>query len=81
MLWWHVGGWSRLLDKPFAELDLGLAAVLAGVDMADMSRSAAGPAATPAILQGLLRQAARPRPRRSPSRTSSRPFPGTSSIN
>lgn len=54
MLWWHVGGWSRLLDKPFAELDLGLAAVLAGVDMADMSRSAAGPAAAPAILQRTL---------------------------
>jgi hypothetical protein len=39
MLWWHVGGWSRLLDKSFAEIDLGLAAVLAGVDMADMSHS------------------------------------------
>ncbi len=54
ILWWHVGGWSRLLDKPFAELDIGLAAVLAGVDMADMSRSAAGPAAAPAIFQRTL---------------------------
>jgi hypothetical protein len=54
MLWWHVGGWSRLLEKPFAELDLGLAAVLAGVDMADMSRSLTGPAAAPAILQRTL---------------------------
>ena len=51
MLWWHVGGWSRQLDKPFADLDLGLAAVLAGIDLADMSRSATGPAAAPAILQ------------------------------
>jgi hypothetical protein len=54
MLWWHVGGWSRLLDKPFAELDIGLAAVLAGIDMADMSRSSAGPAAAPAIFQRTL---------------------------
>jgi hypothetical protein len=54
MLWWHVGGWSRMLDKPFAELELGLAAVLAGVDMADMSRSDTGPAAAPAIFQRIL---------------------------
>lgn len=54
MLWWHIGGWSRLLNQPFAELDLALAAVLAGVDMADMSRSATGPAAAAAILQRTL---------------------------
>lgn len=54
MLWWHIGGWSRLLDKPFADLELGLAAVLAGIDMADMSRSVMGPAAAPAILQRTL---------------------------
>jgi len=54
MLWWHIGGWSRMLEKPFAELDVGLAAVLAGIDMADMSRSATGPAAAPAVLQRTL---------------------------
>jgi hypothetical protein len=54
MLWWHVGGWSRLLDKPFSAFDAGIAAVLAGIDMADMSRSATGPAATPAILHRTL---------------------------
>jgi len=54
MLWWYIGGWSRLLDKPFAELELGLAAVLAGVDMADMSRSATGPVSAPAIFQRTL---------------------------
>ena len=54
MLWWYVGGWSRLLDRPFAELALGLAAVLAGVDMAEMSRSAIGPVAAPAIFQRIL---------------------------
>jgi hypothetical protein len=54
MLWWHIGGWSRLLEKPFADLAPGLAAVLAGVDLADMSRSAVGPVAAPAILQRTL---------------------------
>jgi hypothetical protein len=54
MLWWHIGGWSRLLDKPFADIDLGLAAVLAGIDMADMSQSATGPVAAPAIFQRTL---------------------------
>lgn len=42
------------LDKPFVGLDLGLTAVLAGVDMADMSRSATGPAAAPAIFQRII---------------------------
>lgn len=54
MLWWYIGGWSRILGKPFAGLDIGLAAVLAGIDMADMSRSAVGPAAAPAVLQRVL---------------------------
>ena len=54
MLWWHVGGWSRLLEKPFADLDLGLTAVMAGLDMADMSQSPMGPAAAPALLQRTL---------------------------
>ena len=54
MLWWYVGGCSRMLDKPFVELDLGLTAVLAGIDMADMSRSATGPAAAPAIFQRII---------------------------
>jgi hypothetical protein len=38
MLSWHIGGWSRLLDKPFGEFEIGAASVLAGIDMADMSR-------------------------------------------
>lgn len=54
MLWWHVGGWSRVLEKPFAQLELGLAAVFAGIDMAEMSRTETGPAAAPAIFQRTL---------------------------
>lgn len=50
MLWWHLGGWSRAFDRPFAEMDAGLAAVLAGMDLADLSRTVHGPAAAAAIL-------------------------------
>lgn len=51
MLWWYVGGWSRILEKPFAGLEPGLAAVMAGLDFSDLSTTIAGPAAASAILQ------------------------------
>jgi len=50
ILWWHIGGWSRLLEKPFSELDDALAATMAGLDLADLTQSPVGPAAAPAIL-------------------------------
>lgn len=54
MLWWYVGGWSRILDRPFAELDPALAAAMAGRDLADLAEDAVGPAAAAAILQRLI---------------------------
>jgi len=51
MLWWHVGGWSRILARPFTELDPALAATMAGLDLADLTVGDVGPAAAPAILQ------------------------------
>ena len=51
MLSWHIGGWSRLLDTPFAEFEIGPVALLAGLDMADMSRSTTGPVSARALLQ------------------------------
>lgn len=50
MLWWHLGGWSRILETPFAEMSAATAAVMSGLDMADMSRTYEGPVAAPAIL-------------------------------
>lgn len=50
MLWWHIGGWSRILEKPLSGLEAGLAAAMVGLDLADLSRTLAGPAAAPAIL-------------------------------
>jgi len=54
MLWWHIGGSSRLIDRSFEELDLGLASALAGMDLADLSRTYAGPVAAPAMLHRTL---------------------------
>ncbi|GJD97659.1 GTPase-associated system all-helical protein GASH [Methylobacterium iners] len=59
MLWWHVGGWSRVLEKPFSELKPALAAVMAGLDLADLSRTPIGIAAAPAILQRTVTSANR----------------------
>jgi GTPase-associated system helical domain len=54
MLWWYVGGWSKLLDKPFGELELAVAAVIAGIDLAELVRTPPGPVAAPAILHRLI---------------------------
>ena len=55
ILWWHIGGFSRILDKPFTELEPSLAVVMAGLDIADLTRTLAGPAAAPAILERTIR--------------------------
>lgn len=51
ILWWHIGGWSRILDKPFSDFNASTAAVLAGIDLSDLSNSPLGHLAAPAILQ------------------------------
>jgi hypothetical protein len=54
LLWWYIGGFSRVLEQPFSELPVGLAATMAGVDIADLSKSPTGPVAAPAILYKLV---------------------------
>jgi hypothetical protein len=54
MLWWYIGGWSRILEKPFSELDVGLAALMAGLDLAHLTLGESGPVAAQAILHRLL---------------------------
>lgn len=54
MLWWYIGGWSRALEKPFADLDVGLAALMAGLDLAHLAEGESGPAAAPAILHRIV---------------------------
>ena len=54
MLWWYVGGWSKVLDRPFTELDLPVAAVLAGIDLASMVQYVPRPVAARALLHKLI---------------------------
>lgn len=54
MLWWYIGGWSRTLEKPFAELDVATAALMAGLDLAQLVDGDCGPSAAPAILHRLV---------------------------
>ncbi|MEI2636661.1 MAG: GTPase-associated system all-helical protein GASH [Methylotenera sp.] len=54
MLWWYIGGWSRALEKPFSELNISLAALMAGLDLGNLSQGSNGPAAAQAIIQRLL---------------------------
>jgi hypothetical protein len=54
MLWWYVGGWSRVLNRPFCDLAQALTAAMAGLDMADLSHTLVGPAAAPAILERVI---------------------------
>jgi rhodanese-related sulfurtransferase len=54
ILWWHIGGWSKLVHMPFSELPSGTAAALAGLDLAELSRTLVGPAAAPALIQRTL---------------------------
>jgi hypothetical protein len=54
MLWWFVGGWSRLLNEPFASFDAGVAAILAGLDMSDLSKTVGGPVSAPSLLHKTL---------------------------
>ena len=55
MLWWYVGGWSKVLDRPFLELALPVAAVLAGIDLAGLVQTIPGPVAARALLHKLIR--------------------------
>ena len=54
ILWWCFGGWSRVLEKPFADLDVGLAALMAGLDLAHLAQGQSEPVAAPAILYRLV---------------------------
>lgn len=50
MLWWHLGGYSALLDSPLNSLDAGLMSVISGIELAGMTLTIEGPAASTALL-------------------------------
>jgi hypothetical protein len=54
ILWWLIGGYSRLLESPLAAASNGLGPVLAGLDVADLSVRAMAPVAAPVLILRLL---------------------------
>ena len=62
MFWWLVGGWSRILDCPFSEIDPALAPGIAGIDLATLTTKPPGPVAVPAILHRLISQIRKSKP-------------------
>ncbi len=54
MLWWHVGGWSELLDKPWSALAGESVCIVAGIDLAVLVRTLPGPYGAQGILSRTL---------------------------
>ncbi|OLY65082.1 GTPase-associated system all-helical protein GASH [Leptospira santarosai] len=54
ILWWHIGSWSNVLKKPFSDIPMEIAAPLAGIELADLSQTIAGPIAAPVFLEKTL---------------------------
>lgn len=54
IVWWIFGGHSRDAGQPFSDLPSGFAAVLAGKELADLTRIVPGPKAAPAYLDKQL---------------------------
>lgn len=59
MLWWYIGGWSRLLSSPLETYPLASAAILAALDLADLSRNYFGPAAATPLLRKIIQNGKR----------------------
>ncbi len=54
ILWWLFGGFSRDLDRSFAELELRAACLVAGKELADLVMVLPGPLAADAFLSRML---------------------------
>lgn len=55
LLWWHVGGYSTTVEKPYADFPPLAVPVLAGLELAKLVRTRLGPASIAALLQLRLR--------------------------
>ncbi len=51
MLWWCIGDWHELLDKPRTETAVGLKMVVSGIELGAMVRQLAGPFGSHGILR------------------------------
>jgi hypothetical protein len=54
LLWWHIGGWSELLERPLALLPKRYLPIVVGADLACMIRALPGPYGANAILRRAL---------------------------
>lgn len=62
MLWWLTSGFSRSLERNFADIGLQQAAVIAAIDLGALTTvTHLGPVAAPAILDRVIRLAKRPK--------------------
>lgn len=56
LLWWFISDWSKSLNCAFGELTPSSAAIVAGIDMATLTRTPPGRVAAPALLERLVLQ-------------------------
>jgi hypothetical protein len=54
MLWWYVGAWSRLLHKPFEDLEPSQCALMIGTDLASLTKNVPGPASIKPLIHKML---------------------------
>jgi GTPase-associated system helical domain len=56
MLWWYIGDWHELLDKPRTETTAGLTMVVSGIELGAMVRQLPGPYGAHGILRRISGQ-------------------------
>ena len=54
MLWWHVGDWSEVLDRPRSDLPQEAIGVVSGVEIGDLVRQVPGPYGAYGIMRRTL---------------------------
>jgi hypothetical protein len=50
MLWWLIGGHSRVAEAPFAKVDIGLRPLVFGKELGELTKVSPGPASVKALL-------------------------------
>lgn len=56
ILWWMTAGFSRDLDRPISEMELGAACILVGKEFGDLVRVLPGPHAARAVIHKMLQK-------------------------
>lgn len=56
VLWWMTGEWSRDLNMPFKQIDLPMASIIIGKELADLITIAPGPYSAQAVIHKVISQ-------------------------